>query len=362
MFSAMLMDPDRVEHPGIRIAYRTDSHLLNQRRMHFQSRVSTTTVHELLIAYDYALNTTSEVEMPRSMDLFSAACENFGLVINTQKTVVMHQPAPNSATAHNASPQISANGTQLQVVENFPYLDSTLSRNTMIDDEVANRISKASQAFGHLKSTVWNRHGLHLSTRLKMYKAVILPTLLYGAETWTVYTRQARLLNHFHLSSLRRILWLHWQDRISDTDMLDRSEMLSIYSMLRQMRLRWSGHLVRMDDERLPKRLFYADVAMGSRRQGGQILRYNDTLKSTLKRLQINPTNWEELTLYRPTWRRTLKTAAAIYEANRIAAAKVKREHANHSHPTSATPTHNRFQRVPGVNGHSGQKFNSLYT
>nr|VZI48616.1 unnamed protein product [Spirometra erinaceieuropaei] len=144
MFSAMLMDPDRVEHPGIRIAYRTDSHLLNQRRMHFQSRVSTTTVHELLIADDYALNTTSEVEMPRSMDLFSAACENFGLVINTQKTVVMHQTAPNSATAHNASAQISVNGTQSQVVENFPYLDSTLSRNNMIDDEVANRISKAS--------------------------------------------------------------------------------------------------------------------------------------------------------------------------------------------------------------------------
>nr|VZI29200.1 unnamed protein product [Spirometra erinaceieuropaei] len=115
-----------------------------------------------------------------------------------------------------------------------------------------------------------------------------------------------------------------------------------------------------MDDERLPKLLFYGDVAMGSRRQGGQILRYNDTLKSTLKRLQINPTNWEELTLYRPTWRRTLKTAAAIYEANRIAAAIVKRERANHSHPTSATPTHNRFQRVPGVNGHSGQKLKSL--
>nr|VZI47459.1 unnamed protein product [Spirometra erinaceieuropaei] len=85
-----------------------------------------------------------------------------------------------------------------------------------------------------------------------MYKAVILPTLMYGAETWTVYTRQARRLNHFHLSCLRRILRLNWQDRIPDTDVLERTGMLSIYSMLRQMQLRWSGHLVRMDDERLP--------------------------------------------------------------------------------------------------------------
>nr|VZI41714.1 unnamed protein product [Spirometra erinaceieuropaei] len=257
--------------PGIRIAYRTVGHLLNHRRMNFQSRVSTATVHELLFADDCALNTTSEEEMQRSMDLFSATCENFGLVINTQKTVVMHQPPPHSATAHNASPQISVNGTQLQMVEDFPYLDSTLFRNTMIDEEVANRISKASQAFSLLKSTVWNRHGLQLSTRLKMYKAVILPTLLYGAETWTVNTKQAHRLNHFQLSCLRRILRLNWQDRIPDTDVLERTGILGIYVVRRKMQLRWSGHLVRMDDERLPKRLFYGDVATGSRRQDGQI-------------------------------------------------------------------------------------------
>ncbi|BHF73242.1 hypothetical protein SprV_0401632000 [Sparganum proliferum] len=178
MFSSMLMDAYRDERPGIRIAYKTDGHLLNQRRMHFQSRVSTTTVHELLFTDDCALNTTSEEEMQRSMDLFSAACENFGLVINTQKTVVMHQPPPNSAATAPNAPQISVNGTQLQVVENFPYLGSTVSGNTKIDDEVANRISKASQAFSRLRSTVWNRHGLQMNTKLKMYKAVILPTLL----------------------------------------------------------------------------------------------------------------------------------------------------------------------------------------
>nr|VZI04404.1 unnamed protein product [Spirometra erinaceieuropaei] len=302
MFSVMLMDAYPDKRPVIRIAYKTDDRLLNQRRMHCQLRVSKTTVHELLYIDDCALNATPEEEMRRSMDLFLAACENFGLVINTQKTVVMHQPPPNSATPPNAPPaQISVNGTQLQVVENFPYLGSTLSLNTKIDDEVANRISKASQAFYRLQSTVWNRHGLQLSTKLKMYMAVILPTLLYGAETWTVYTKQARRLNHFHLSCLRRILRLNSQGRIPDTDVLERTGILSIYTMLRQMQLRWSGHLVRMDDERLPKRLFYGDVATGSRRQGGQIRRYKDTLKSYLKHLQsTRPTGKSSLSTDRP--------------------------------------------------------------
>ncbi|BHF78807.1 hypothetical protein SprV_0602192200 [Sparganum proliferum] len=159
-----------------------------------------------------------------------------------------------------------------------------------------------------------------------MYKAVILPTLLYGAETWTVYTKQARRLNHFHLSCLRRILQKNWKDRIPDSDVVGRTGILSIFTMLRQMQLRWSGHLVRMDDERLPKRLFYREVATGSRRQGGQIRRYKDTLKSYLKRLQINSTTWEDVACDRTTWKRTVKTGAAIYEANRIAATTAKRE------------------------------------
>nr|VZI48646.1 unnamed protein product [Spirometra erinaceieuropaei] len=170
-----------------------------------------------------------------------------------------------------------------------------------------------------------------------MYKAVILPKLMYGAETWTVYAKQARRLNHSQLSCLRRILRLDWQDRIPDTEVLERTGILSIYAMLRQMQLRRSSHLERMNNERLPNRLCFGDVATGSRRQGGQIRRYKDTLKSSLKRLQINPTNWDELAIDRPTWRRTVKTGAAIYEANRIAAAKAKRE----TRKSQLPPVHN---------------------
>nr|VZI36557.1 unnamed protein product [Spirometra erinaceieuropaei] len=108
------------------------------------------------------------------MYLFSAACENFDLVINT------HQPPPDLVYV---VPKINVNGAQLQVVDNFTYLGSTLSRSTKIDDELARRFSKSSQVFGRLQNKVWNRHGLQLSTKLKMYKAITLPTLQYVAET-----------------------------------------------------------------------------------------------------------------------------------------------------------------------------------
>ncbi|BHF68426.1 hypothetical protein SprV_0301146000 [Sparganum proliferum] len=264
MFSAMLTPAYREERPGIRVAYKTDGQLLNHRRVHSRSRVSTTTVHELLFAHDCALNATTEEDMQRSMYLFYAACENFGLIINTEKTVVMYQSPPK--TVYNAL-QISANGTQLQVVDNFTYLDSTLSRNTKIDNEVVCRIFKDSQAFGRLQNTAWNRQGLQLSTKLRMYFAVILPTLLYGAETWTVYMKQARRLNHFRPICPRRILKMGRQDWIQDTDVLQLTGILCIYAMVRQLQLHWSGHFVWTDYESLPKRLFYWDDATGSRRK-----------------------------------------------------------------------------------------------
>ncbi|VDM03930.1 unnamed protein product [Schistocephalus solidus] len=91
--------------------------------------------------------------------------------------------------------------------------------------------------------TVWNRHGIHMKTKLKIYKAVVLTTLLYRAEIRTFYSSKARKLNHFHLICLCRILKLRWQDGILDTEVLERTRILSIHAMLRQVQLRWSGHL-----------------------------------------------------------------------------------------------------------------------
>ncbi|VDL99275.1 unnamed protein product [Schistocephalus solidus] len=135
MFSAMLMDAYRDEQTGIHIAYRTDGHL-NSRRMQTSTRVPMATVHDLLFTADCALNTVTEEDMQRTIDLFAAGCANFELTINTAKKVVMHQPPP---SAEYNAPGINANGAQLKNLETFA---------SIINDEVAQRISKSSQPFG----------------------------------------------------------------------------------------------------------------------------------------------------------------------------------------------------------------------
>nr|VZH95568.1 unnamed protein product [Spirometra erinaceieuropaei] len=71
MFSSMLMDAYCDGHPGARIAYRTNGHLLNSRRMPSRTMISPTTVHDLLVADDCGLSSAIEVDMQRSMDLLT---------------------------------------------------------------------------------------------------------------------------------------------------------------------------------------------------------------------------------------------------------------------------------------------------
>ena len=169
---------------------------------------------------------TDSGEMPRTecriMDQVSQSCDNYDLTISTKKTEVVHQPAPGKS--YN-EPTITVNGQKLKVVDKFTYLGSTLSRAVHIDDEITARIAKASVAFGRLRANVWERNGIKLDTKLKVYKAVVLPTVLYACETWTVYQRHAKRLNHFHLSCLRKLLKIKWQDKIPDTEVLTKAGM-----------------------------------------------------------------------------------------------------------------------------------------
>ena len=140
----------------------------------------------------------------------------------------MFQPAPHT---NYTDPIITVKGQNLQNVDMFTYLGSTLSRNVLIDDEVDARISKVSTAFGRLRNNVWERQGLNLQTKLKIDKAIVMTNLLYACETWTVCFRNARKLNRFHVSSLRRLFLITWQDMILDMEVLQCAGLQGIHTL-----------------------------------------------------------------------------------------------------------------------------------
>ena len=91
-------------------------------------------------------------------------------------------------------------------MEHFTYLGSVIFSGAIVNKDLDNRLSKASSSFGRLPKRVWQSHLLRFSTKLQVYRAVVVPNLLYGAETWVLYRKQIRLLERFHQRCLRSIL------------------------------------------------------------------------------------------------------------------------------------------------------------
>ena len=143
-----------------------------------------------------------------------------------------------------------------------------MTDNLSHNKEINRRIGRACGMFSQLKKRVWENKKLTVRTKMTVYRACVLSTLLYGSEAWATYAVQEKRLNTFHLRHLRLILGIEWHHRVTNNEVLKLADMDSIYSLLKQRRLRWLEHVRRMDDGRILKDLLYGELAEGKRSQG----------------------------------------------------------------------------------------------
>ena len=134
------------------------------------------------------------------------------------------------------------------------------------------------------------------------------------------------------------ILNIKWFDRISNEQVLQQTKMPSIDSLLTKAQLRWTGHIVRMEDTRLPKQIFYSELSEGQWPRGRPCLRYKDTLKRSLKKCNISVDQWENMANDRSAWPTATHKAVESFEHERRsrqvakrAARKARADHTQHS-------------------------------
>merc|ERR1711973_1031012 len=89
----------------------------------------------------------------------------------------------------------------------------TRADSNCLDVEIGKRIGKAATTMAKLSARVWENTKLTVHTKVAVYRACIVSTLLYGSESWTTYARQEKRLNTFHMRCLRRILSITWSDK-----------------------------------------------------------------------------------------------------------------------------------------------------
>jgi len=195
----------------------------------------------------------------------------------------------------------------------------------VLDSEVKERIAAASSSFGRLNEKFWSNRDLTINTKLSVFEACVMLTLLYASETWTTYQRHVNTLERFHQQCLRQILGIKWQSHTPDTDVLATSGSTTVAARLMRNQMRWAGHLVRMEDTRIPKQLFFGELRDGSRPQHKPKKRFRDSVNLNLKRMQVPLKNFEAECADRSKWRNSVYVGAKRLEDDTVAQAKLRR-------------------------------------
>ncbi|XP_068739250.1 uncharacterized protein [Montipora capricornis] len=164
-------------------------------------------------------------------------------------------------------------------------------------------MGRASAVFGKVRERLRNNRHVSIRVKCKVYRATVLATLLYGVETWTVYRVQVKKLHAYMMRHLRAIMNISWKDKITNIEVLNRAGLPSII----QMNLRWLGHVERMDHARLPRQLLNSQLCEGKRNQGRPRLRFKDTVKRNMEKLDIDRSPWQQKAKDRAVWRNLIR-------------------------------------------------------
>ena len=161
-------------------------------------------LEDLNFVDDLAALSPTRCHLQEKTDRLSRFAKQVGLNINTSKTQVM---------CINATPDvpISADGEPLDLVEEFTYLGSLITKDYAAQKDFKARLGKACGIFARLQP-VWKSKQYSLRMKLKRYMVKLV--LLNGAKCWRV------VKEHSTTDVLRELLFHNfWPNKISNEEL-----------------------------------------------------------------------------------------------------------------------------------------------
>jgi len=159
-------------------------------------------------------------------------------------------------------------------------VDSYLNDNS-VEKEIQRRIFAGNRtyfaAINHFRSRLLAR-----AAKIMLYKTLIRP-VMYGAEAWTLTKKEEQAVLIFERTIFRRIYGLkyenwEWKSR-THRELEEMSKGENIVKCMKGQRISWLGHLDRMEEDRMPKKIFKQELE-GTRRRG----RPRETWKEEVER------------------------------------------------------------------------------
>ena len=202
---------------GIYIRYCLDSSLFDP--WHLTTKTNTgETYYQSVLCWWLCPYGTSRNHLQTIINRFTKASKVFGVMTSLRNIDILLQPSTVSLKSC-ASPLI------VHIWKTLTLLNTWAARYLAMDPSKRNYSS-----YSESKSSIWEaphknlqHRDICLSIKVKVYNTVVLPSLLYSCVMWTLYQKHIKQLEQFHTYSLQSILQIHWQDRNTNQEILNRA-------------------------------------------------------------------------------------------------------------------------------------------
>jgi hypothetical protein len=177
--------------------------------------------------------------------------------------------------------------SSIERVEEFKYLGTTLTDQNSTQEEIKSRLKLGNACFHSVQNLLSSRL-LSKNLKIKIYRTIILPVVLYGCKTWSLTLREESRLKVFEKRVLRRVFGPKRDEVRGEWRKLHNEELNDLYSLpnivrvVKSRRMKWEGHVARMGEDRGVLRVLVGKPE-GKRPLGRPRHRWEDNIKMDLQ-------------------------------------------------------------------------------
>ena len=136
-------------------------------------------------------------------------------------------------------------GETVEIVSDFIFGGSKITADGDCSHEIKGHLLLGRKVMTNLNSILKSRGIITLPTKVRLFKAVVSPVVMYGCESWTVKKAECQRIDAFELWCWRRLLRVPWTTRRSNESILKEiSPGCSLEGLMLKLKLQYFGYLM----------------------------------------------------------------------------------------------------------------------